>query len=118
MNPLDRLLKFHLGQHVYFWFMLPLHGIVVVLQSMSKFCINRLQVHISKDPSVPTVALVEGVYHTPMSSFVKRERMLDLSALMVHVIRWIFLPVARTGTFSVIINCVSYCKDSSEAARM
>ena len=36
MNPLDSLLKFHLGQHVYFWFMLPLHGIVVVLQTISK----------------------------------------------------------------------------------
>ena len=37
MNPLDPLLKFHLGQHVYFWFMLPLHGLVVVLQTISKY---------------------------------------------------------------------------------
>ena len=44
MNPLDSLLKFHLGQHVYFWFMLPLHGIVVVLQTISKLIFVKYEV--------------------------------------------------------------------------
>ena len=57
---------------------------------------------------LPTVALIEGVYHTPMSFYVKGERMFDLFCLLVHVFRWVVLPIARTGTISVLFSCVSY----------
>jgi len=84
MNPLDPLMKHHLGQHVYFWLILPLYGLWVVLQSI--------------------MDLIKGSHHTPMSPLLKGERLFDLSMEALVVLRWVVLPVYVTGGFSVLLN--------------
>ena len=36
MNPLDPLKKVLLGQHIYFWILLPIYGVWVVIQTIGK----------------------------------------------------------------------------------
>ena len=54
------------------------------------------------------VDLIKGAHHTPMSPLVKSERMLDLFMEALVVLRWVVLPVYRTGSLSVLLHCVSF----------
>ena len=110
MNPLDPLMKHHLGQHVYFWLILPLYGLWVVLQSISEYLSMRTS---SKRTNSTiyiylfAVDLIKGSHHTPMSPLLKGERLFDLSMEALVVLRWVVLPVYVTGGFSVLLNHVS-----------
>ena len=39
MNPLDPLKKVLLGQHIYFWILLPIYGVWVVIQTIGEDCV-------------------------------------------------------------------------------
>merc|ERR1712241_671699 len=84
VNPMNPLRKRHLGQHVFIWILLPLYGIVVLLES--------------------TVCLVRGAHWTPMSPLVKKERLFDLFCQAVFFFRSMVIPVYNTGTFSVLFT--------------
>lgn len=87
MNPLDPLKKVLLGQHIYFWILLPIYGVWVVIQTIDN--------------------LIRGAHHTPMSPLVKGERMFDICSSALFLFRWVVLPVVRTGSFSTLFSTLT-----------
>ena len=41
INPLNPWKIQHLGQHVYMWFILPIYGVYVILESIGKYASMR-----------------------------------------------------------------------------
>ena len=56
---------------------------------------------------ISAVNLIKGSHHTPMSPFVKKERMFDLFMEALFILRSVVIPVYMTGSLSVLFYFVS-----------
>ncbi|TRY80542.1 hypothetical protein TCAL_04796 [Tigriopus californicus] len=84
LNPLKPLLKYHVVQHIYFFFLLALYGFSIVIQSLEN--------------------VVSGAHHTPMSPLLKPHRVFETFMWSLFFLRWVITPVYQTGTFLTLLH--------------
>ena len=88
LNPLQPLMKYHIVQHLYFFFLLGLYGFVVVYQSL--------------------VNVIYGSHHTKMSPLLGPHRVFETFTSAVFFLRWVCLPLYQSGWGAVVQTAPMY----------
>eukprot|EP00092_Neocalanus_flemingeri_P038506 GFUD01041922.1.p1 GENE.GFUD01041922.1~~GFUD01041922.1.p1 ORF type:complete len:452 (+),score=115.71 GFUD01041922.1:182-1537(+) len=86
LNPLAPLMKYHIVQHIYFFFLLAIYGFSVVIQSF--------------------LNVVYGSHHTAMSPLLVPHRVFESFMSIIFVCRWVLLPLYQVPELDTFLSTV------------
>nr|APH81338.1 delta5 desaturase [Paracyclopina nana] len=86
LNPNQKLMRFHIVQHVYFFFLMAIYGFSVVIQTVDN--------------------ILKGKHHTTMSVLLGPHRAFEAVTSALFILRWMVLPVYLTGSFMTLLHTV------------
>lgn len=84
LNPLKPLMSYQCVQHIYMFLLIAIFGYVVTLSSL--------------------VDVVKGVMYTPMSKYLRPNRVFETFTSSFFIARWFLLPLYQKPSFNTFLN--------------